>query len=81
MSHRHVCVHGHFYQPPRENPWTGAVDREISAAPFHDWNSRIVEECYGPITLSSRVGTDGYEGADDQTLRRMSYNFGPTLLS
>ena len=67
MSHRHICVHAHFYQPPRENPWTGAVDREPSAAPFHDWNARIAEECYGPIT----------EGA----LPRLSFNFGPTLLS
>lgn len=63
---RFVCVHGHFYQPPRENPWTGRVEREASAAPFHDWNERITTECYGP-------NADNYP--------RMSFNFGPTLLS
>lgn len=63
---RFVCVHGHFYQPPRENPWTGRVGREASAAPFHDWNERITAECYRP-------NADNYS--------RMSFNFGPTLLS
>ena len=81
MSHRHVCVHGHFYQPPRENPWTGAVDREESASPFHDWNSRIAEECYGPVTLGVRAGDDGLSLSYDETLKRLSFNFGPTLLS
>jgi hypothetical protein len=81
VSHRHICVHGHFYQPPRENPWTGAVDREASAAPFHDWNARIAEECYGPITFGVRAGSDGRTIAYDETLKRLSYNFGPTLLS
>jgi alpha-amylase/alpha-mannosidase (GH57 family) len=81
VSHRHICVHGHFYQPPRENPWTGSVDREGSAAPFHDWNARIAEECYGPITLGVRAGSDGLTIAYDETLKRLSYDFGPTLLS
>ena len=81
MSHRHICVHGHFYQPPRENPWTGTVDREASAAPFHDWNARIAEECYGPIALGVRGGSDGRIIAYDETLKRLSFNFGPTLLA
>ncbi len=81
MSHRHICVHGHFYQPPRENPWTGAVDREPSAAPFHDWNARIAEECYGPVALGVRADEGGLTIAYDETLKRLSYNFGPTLLS
>ncbi|MBI5245854.1 MAG: DUF3536 domain-containing protein [Elusimicrobia bacterium] len=81
MSHRHICVHGHFYQPPRENPWTGSVDREASAAPYHDWNARIAEECYGPIALGVHAGSDGHVIAYDETLKRLSYNFGPTLLS
>ncbi len=81
MSHRHICVHGHFYQPPRENPWTGSVDREASAAPFHDWNARIAEECYGPVALGIRAGSDGRTIAYDETLKRLSFNFGPTLLS
>jgi alpha-amylase/alpha-mannosidase (GH57 family) len=63
---RFLCIHGHFYQPPRENPWTGKVEREASAAPFHDWNERIAAECYGP-------NADNYS--------RISFNFGPTLLS
>ena len=65
---RFVCVHGHFYQPPRENPWTGRVEVEASAAPFHDWNERITSECYAG-------------NADAGNYSRMSFNFGPTLLS
>ncbi|HET6201463.1 MAG TPA: DUF3536 domain-containing protein [Planctomycetota bacterium] len=56
-----LVVHGHFYQPPRESPWLGAVPREPSAAPFHDWNERILEECYRPFAsagLFSRVSFD-----------------------
>src|SRR6267143_1447844 len=45
---RAVCLHGHFYQPPRENPWIEEVEVQDSAAPFHDWNERITAECYGP---------------------------------
>jgi hypothetical protein len=81
VSHRHVCVHGHFYQPPRENPWLGEIEREGSAHPFHDWNERIAEECYGPMTLGVRGGSDGRAIAYDDLLRRLSFNFGPTLLS
>ena len=65
---RFVCVHGHFYQPPRENPWTGKVEREVSATPFHDWNERIASECYAPNAAAGNYS-------------RMSFNFGPTLLS
>lgn len=67
---RFVCVHGHFYQPPRENPWTGEVDLEISAAPYHDWNERITAEAY------ARNGA-----GSPSNYSRMSYNFGPTLLA
>lgn len=80
MSHRHVCVHAHFYQPPRENPWLGEVEREESAAPFHDWNARVAEECYGPAAFGVRAGSDGRAVAYDDLLRRISFNFGPTLL-
>jgi alpha-amylase/alpha-mannosidase (GH57 family) len=63
-----LVVHGHFYQPPREDPWTGEVPEQPSAAPFHDWNERITEECYGPVT---ELGL----------LDQLSWNMGPTLLS
>src|SRR6185503_3218264 len=67
---RFVAVHGHFYQPPRENPWTGEIDREVTAAPYHDWNERITAECYTP---------NG--SGNPSNYSRMSFNFGPTLLS
>ena len=61
-----LIIHGHFYQPPRENPWNGEVDAEPSAAPFHDWNERIHAECYAPNIVNYPL---------------ISFNFGPTLLS
>ncbi|MFH2201804.1 MAG: DUF3536 domain-containing protein [Elusimicrobiota bacterium] len=75
---RFVCVHGHFYQPQRENPWTGRIDQQLSAAPFHDWNERITHECYEPNTRA-RVH-DGH-GRAVNNYARISFNFGPTLLS
>ena len=80
-STRFVCVHGHFYQPPRENPWLETVEVQESAAPYHDWNDRITSECYAP-NGASRIQNNA-----DQIVRivnnyaRMSFNFGPTLLS
>jgi hypothetical protein len=81
VSHRHVCVHGHFYQPPRENPWLGEVEREDSALPYHDWNDRIAEECYGPMVLGARAGSDGRVISYENLLTKISFNFGPTLLT
>ncbi|GGA71033.1 glycoside hydrolase [Edaphobacter acidisoli] len=78
---RFVCVHGHFYQPPRENPWLETIEVQDSAAPYHDWNDRITAECYAPN------GASRITNKEDEIIRimnnyaRMSYNFGPTLLS
>ncbi|MDO8756580.1 MAG: DUF3536 domain-containing protein, partial [Elusimicrobiota bacterium] len=78
---RYACVHGHFYQPPRENPWTGAVERQPSAGLDHDWNARIARECYVP-NGEARV-VDGEARITDivDNYAWMSFNFGPTLLA
>jgi alpha-amylase/alpha-mannosidase (GH57 family) len=55
---RYVCIHGHFYQPPRENPWLDAIERQDSAAPFHDWNERITAECYRPNAFARVLDSD-----------------------
>ena len=77
---RHVCIHGHFYQPPRENPWLDRVHRQESARPFHDWNERITEECYAPNAAAPVVGEDGAVRAVVNNYARISFDFGPTLL-
>lgn len=77
---RYLCIHGHFYQPPRENPWLEVVERQDSAHPYHDWNARITAECYAPNAVSRIL--DG-RGKIDQIVNnysRISFNFGPTLL-
>ncbi len=76
-----VCVHGHFYQPPRENPWLEEIEREPSASPHHDWNARITEECYAPNAWARIQGPDGRVTRLSDNYARMSFNFGPTLLS
>ncbi|MEO8193268.1 MAG: DUF3536 domain-containing protein [Gemmatimonadales bacterium] len=76
---RSVVVHGHFYQPPRENPWTGVVDPEPSAAPFHDWNQRIESECYAPVANARVLGPDGAVQHHDNLYAAMSFDVGPTL--
>ncbi len=77
---RYVCIHGHFYQPPRENPWLSAVEVEDSAAPFHDWNERITRECYAPNTRSRLLDGEGHIVQLLNNYAWMSFNFGPTLL-
>ena len=76
---RSVVVHGHFYQPPRENPWTGVVDREPSASPFHDWNQRIESESYAPVASARVLGPDGSIQHRDNLYAEMSFDVGPTL--
>ena len=74
-----LIIHGHFYQPPRENPWTGIIDPEPSALPFHDWNERVYAECYGPNS-AARIVVDGAEQVVNN-YAHISFDFGPTLLS
>ncbi len=78
---RFVCVHGHFYQPPRENPWLETVEMQESASPFHDWNERITAECYAPNGASRITNKEGQITRILNNYAGMSYNFGPTLLS
>ncbi|MDX1567822.1 MAG: DUF3536 domain-containing protein, partial [Longimicrobiales bacterium] len=81
MSGRYVCIHGHFYQPPRENPWLESVERQASALPYHDWNQRVTAECYAP-NAASRILDDRQRIVRIiNNYGRMSFNFGPTLLS
>ena len=78
---RYACVHGHFYQPPRENPWTGAVERQLSAGRDHDWNARIARECYVPNSEARVVNGEGFITDIVDNYAWMSFNFGPTLLA
>ena len=78
---RFVCVHGHFYQPPRENPWLETIETQDSAAPYHDWNERICAECYATNGAARIVNTEHRITRILNNYARMSFNFGPTLLS
>ena len=75
-----ICIHAHFYQPPRENPWLEAVERQESAYPYHDWNERITAECYAPNGASRILDEQGYIRQIVNNYSRISLNFGPTLL-
>ena len=81
MTNKHLCIHGHFYQPPRENPWLNAIEYQASAAPYHDWNERITRECYGPNARARLYGGDGQILKLINNYEHMSFDFGPTLLS
>jgi alpha-amylase/alpha-mannosidase (GH57 family) len=76
-----IIIHGHFYQPPRENPWAGVVDRERSALPFHDWNERIYAECYRPNAFARITDNRGRIERIVNNYAHISFNFGPTLLN
>jgi alpha-amylase/alpha-mannosidase (GH57 family) len=78
---RFVCIHGHFYQPPRENPWLEAVETQDSAAPYHDWNERICAECYATNGAARIVNAKNKITRIVNNYARISFNFGPTLLS
>lgn len=76
-----LVVHGHFYQPPRENPWLNCIEEQSSAAPQHDWNERIYAQCYRPNGFSRLLDDKGMIAGIHNNYSRMSFNFGPTLLS
>lgn len=78
---KYLCIHGHFYQPPRENPWLEAVELQDSAYPYHDWNERITAECYAPNAVARIMDGDGRIVRLANNYAKMSFNFGPTLLS
>ena len=80
-SKRFICIHGHFYQPPRENPWLETVETQDTAAPYHDWNERICAECYAPNGAARIVNNKNQITRIVNNYARMSFNFGPTLLS
>lgn len=81
MPKRYICIHSHFYQPPRENPWLEAVDPQPSAHPWHDWNARITSECYWPNTRARVLDGEGRLVRIINNYARISFNVGPTLLS
>jgi alpha-amylase/alpha-mannosidase (GH57 family) len=77
---RSICIHGHFYQPPRENPWLEEVELQDSAYPYHDWNERITAECYAPNAVSRILAPDKSITEIVNNYARISFNFGPTLM-
>lgn len=78
---RYICIHGHFYQPPRENAWLESVETQDSAYPYHDWNERVTAECYAPNTASRILDGEGYITQIVNNYSKMSFDFGPTLLA
>ena len=78
---KYICIHGHFYQPPRENAWLEEIEIQESAQPYHDWNERITRECYRPNGVSRILNENGKIANIVNNYTRMSFNFGPTLLS
>jgi alpha-amylase/alpha-mannosidase (GH57 family) len=81
MTERYICIHGHFYQPPRENPWLEAIEIQDSAYPYHDWNERICAECYAPNSASRILDGEGRITHILSNYDKISFDFGPTLLS
>jgi alpha-amylase/alpha-mannosidase (GH57 family) len=77
----YICIHGHFYQPPRENPWLEDIEVQDSAYPYHDWNERITAECYAPNAASRIMDSLGKITKIPNNYSKISFNFGPTLLA
>ncbi len=76
-----ICIHGHFYQPPRENPWLEAIELQDSALPYHDWNERITAGCYAPNAYARFLNGNGKIESIVSNYSKISFNFGPTVLS
>jgi alpha-amylase/alpha-mannosidase (GH57 family) len=81
VTKRFVCIHGHFYQPPRENPWLETVETQDTAAPYHDWNERICAECYATNGAARIVNNKNLITRIVNNYARISFNIGPTLLN
>ena len=81
ILNRAIVIHGHFYQPPRENPWLESVEVQDSAAPFHDWNERVTAECYAPNTAARRVDEQNRVLDIVNNFEKISFNIGPTLFA
>ena len=77
----YICIHGHFYQPPRENPWLEAIELQESAHPYHDWNERVDAECYAPNSTARILDDNKRIVSIVNNYAKISFNFGPTLLS
>ena len=77
---RYICIHGHFYQPPRENPWLEAIELQDSAYPYHDWNERITAECYAANSVSRVLDGENRIIELVNNYSKISFNFGLTLL-
>ncbi|MBN1862187.1 MAG: DUF3536 domain-containing protein [Dehalococcoidales bacterium] len=78
---RYICIHGHFYQPPRENAWLESIEMQDSAYPYHDWNERVSAECYAPNAASRILDSEGCITEIANNYAKISFNFGPTLLA
>src|SRR5204862_8104849 len=78
---RYICIHGHFYQPPRENAWLEFVELQDSAYPFHDWNERLTAECCAPKGMSRLLAREGRIEKILNNYAHVSFNFGAALLA
>lgn len=81
MQEKYLTIHGHFYQPPRENPWLDVIEIQDSARPFHNWNERISSECYEPNSVARIVDANNKILSITNNYQYMSFNMGPTLLA
>ncbi|MBI4299671.1 MAG: DUF3536 domain-containing protein [Chloroflexi bacterium] len=81
MTERYICIHGHFYQPPRENPWLERIELQDTAYPYHDWNERITAECYAPNTAARTLDPQGRISHIINNYAKISFNIGPTLMA